>query len=424
MQGATFPSSTYESWSLVYPVTQVKRTSDLAVTYNAVGSGSGRNFLRGILTGSTPTNFTTDLGASDSKINTVEMAAGLRTIPMLVGSMCLVYYIPGKPAGEKLILTREAIVGIFNGTIKTWNHALLVERNTYLASIPENITVVVRSDSSGSTEILTNSLSAFSSTWKTRFSSFSVFAGGWSRTNVSYAPASGDVGIALKVMQTPNSLGYMDLTTANTYGAPFAYVVNRAGSVVAPLVENMKAALSDFKVEDLIKGAPLTNFSAIITDGNGTNSYPLVAFTYYLIRLLHPTDCTRQYEAVRYTYWGLTDPKASEFAAESFFLTVNSEISDLGQQILGNMTCGGVNMLAKVKADIAEELRDVRGQTFAYSLIGTCLCVRYIRDGSQDNGALLTSTNASILKPPQRHWVGHLCCHGGSGNLRDAPACE
>ena len=356
----------YETWALAYPATQAQRNKELRITFNSVGSGSGRAFL--ISAGNTSIasgRWITDAGASDARLPAAEVARGdLRTIPMLVGSLCLIYYIPGFT--QELELTREMAVGIFNGTIRWWNDTLLVSRNPELASIPQRITLVVRGDSSGSTEILTSGLSAFSSEWLRVLGIFS--ASTWSRSNATRVLASGSEALTRRVLKTAYTIGYAELAAALDFKVPYARMINKAGNKVDASLPNLNAAIEDFK--SALASANRSNFFSDLSDGAGPNTYPFAAFTYMVVRLGHPLPCERMYEVVRYLYWGLKDEQASNHAADAYFQAMKGEAANIGEAILNQMTCGGRTVLDKVKEDIIAEQFDWRQVYFQWTLLG------------------------------------------------------
>ena len=134
-----------------------------SINYQGIGSGGGK---KAIVDG------TVDYAGSDSLVTDAEYTAGkdLQMYPMVAGPLAFIYNLEGAAAGDPaLVLDRETLVGIYNGTIKTWNDPAIVSLNPDLAKkLPaKTITVAHRSDGSGTTEIMTNALSSFSADWKT-----------------------------------------------------------------------------------------------------------------------------------------------------------------------------------------------------------------------------------------------------------------
>ena len=148
--GATFPAPLYKKWLEEYH----KQHSGVQVSYDAVGSGEGtKRFMAGAV----------DFGASDAAMSDEEMAAvtrGVQLLPVVAGSIVLAYNLEG--LGGELKLTRDVYVDIFLGKITTWDDPRLKATNPGLRFSHDNIALVVRQDSSGTTYAFTNHLSAIS----------------------------------------------------------------------------------------------------------------------------------------------------------------------------------------------------------------------------------------------------------------------
>ena len=148
--GATFPAPLYQRWFTEYN----KLHPEVQINYQALGSGAGvKQFQDGLV------NF----GASDAAMTDEEIAAvkdGVVLLPMTAGSIVLAYNLPGGP--KELKLSREAYVGIFLGKITKWNDPKIAKANPGVTLPDTKITVVTRSDGSGTTFVFTQHLSAIS----------------------------------------------------------------------------------------------------------------------------------------------------------------------------------------------------------------------------------------------------------------------
>src|SRR5215831_17839266 len=151
--GATFPAPLYQKWFTEYN----KEHPNVQINYQALGSGAGiKQFQQHLV----------DFGASDAAMTDAEMAPvkdGVVLLPMTAGAIVLAYNLPGV---NDLKLSRQAYAGIFLGKITSWNDPAIAAANpgTTLPDTP--ITVVSRSDGSGTTFVFTSHLSAISDAWK------------------------------------------------------------------------------------------------------------------------------------------------------------------------------------------------------------------------------------------------------------------
>ena len=152
--GATFPAPLYQKWFTEYN----KAHPDVQINYQALGSGAGiKQFQQNLV----------DFGASDAAMTDEEMAAvkdGVVLLPMTAGAIVLAYNLPDGPS--ELKLSREAYVGIFLGKITQWDDPAIAKSNPGVKLPSTKITVVVRSDGSGTTFVFTSHLSAISDAWK------------------------------------------------------------------------------------------------------------------------------------------------------------------------------------------------------------------------------------------------------------------
>lgn len=242
--GASFPAPIYQRWFADYANTK----GGSQVNYQSVGSGAGvRQFVAGSV----------DFGATDEPIKDSEAAKvsrGVVQIPMVGGSIAVGYNKPGC----ELKLTQKQLADIFLGNITDW-------KDLKCAAGP--ISVVHRSDGSGTTFAFTNSLSAFSPEWKSKVGEgksvqFPVGVG-----------AKGNEGIAGVIQQTPGSIGYLNQAFAR--GAiKAAAIQNKARQFVKPTAVSGAAGLDNIKLNDMNAGE----------DPNpaGAKSYPIVTLTWIL----------------------------------------------------------------------------------------------------------------------------------------------
>ena len=210
-----------------------------------------------------------------------EMAAvkqGVVLLPMTAGSIVLTYNLPDAPS--ELKLSRDAYTGIFLGKITQWNDPVIAKANPG-AKLPDTkITVVSRSDGSGTTYVFTSHLSAISDAWKSG-------PGAGKTVNFPVGVAGkGNPGVAALIKQTPGAIGYVEYGYAQQTGMPMASLENKSGKFVKPDLETGKNALASVQLPD--------NLRAWITDPAGADAYPIVTYTWLL--------CYKKYD----------DPKIAE----------------------------------------------------------------------------------------------------------------
>jgi phosphate transport system substrate-binding protein len=254
--GATFPAPLYQRWFSEYN----KLHPDVQINYQALGSGAGiKQFQQGLV------NF----GASDAAMTDAEMAAvkqGVVLLPMTAGEVVLTYNLRGF-SGE-LKLSREAYTGIFLGKITNWSDPAIAKANPGVKLPGNKITVVSRSDGSGTTFVFTSHLSAISDAWKNgpgpgKTVTFPVGVAG-----------KGNPGVAALIKQTPGAIGYVEYTYAQQTGMPMATLENKSGKFIKPSLESGKAALASVELP--------ANLRAWIEDPTVAEAYPIVTYTWLL----------------------------------------------------------------------------------------------------------------------------------------------
>ena len=257
--GASFPAPLYGRWFKEYS----SATEGVKVDYQAKGSGGGiKDFI----------GHTVDFAASDAAMNDSEIAQVddcVVLLPMTAGSVVLAYNLP--QLKKPLILSRDAYTKIFLGEISKWNDAAIAATNKGI-DLPElPVTVVRRADSSGTTFVFTNHLSAISK----------KFADGpgvgktvsWPESDKFIAAPKND-GVTATVMQTPGAIGYIEFGFAEQAKLPMATLENAAGKFIEPTLENATAALAGVEMPEDLR--------AWLPDPNGENAYPIVSYTWLL----------------------------------------------------------------------------------------------------------------------------------------------
>lgn len=256
--GASFPFPIYSSWFKDF-----SKTAGATVDFQAKGSGAGiQDFIKK----------TVDFAASDAAMTDEEMAqvpGGVVLLPMTAGEIVLAYNLPGVASGLKL--PRDVYPEIFLGKVTRWNDPRLVAANPGIKLPDLPITVVRRSDSSGTTFVFTKHLSAISPAFK---------SGPGFGTSVQW-PASDKIvaapkndGVTATVKQTPGAIGYIEYGYAKLTKAPTAQLQNKAGNYIEPSLKSGQAALASAVLPPDLR--------AWIDDPEGPEAYPIATFTWMM----------------------------------------------------------------------------------------------------------------------------------------------
>ncbi len=277
--GATFPYPLYSKMFDVY-----SKEYGVKVNYQAIGSGGG---IRQLI------NKTVDFGGSDAVISETDLkeaAAPILHVPTCAGAVVLTYNLPGNP---QVKFTPDVIGDLFLGKITKWSDRRISEINPG-AKLPDmNVTVVHRSDGSGTTFIFSDYLSKVSREWKEK-----VGAG----TSLNW-PAGlggkGNPGVAGLVKQTPGSIGYVELIYALQNKMAFGSVKNRKGNFVTPALASTSKATDTVLPDDM---------RVSLTDMDAPEGYSISGFTWILV-----------YKDLN--YGGRTEEKAREIVKLLWWMT-------------------------------------------------------------------------------------------------------
>lgn len=259
--GATFPYPLLSAISSDY--NQLSPT--VHINYQSIGSGAGIKFL---------TNKTVDFAASDAPLSDAQAAQAPNSlhIPEAVGSVVFVYNLPGVPKG--LNLTGPIIASIFLGSITKWNNATIQSINPGFSLPDQTISVVHRSDGSGTTFVWTSYLSLVSPAWD------SVVGKGTSVQWPIGIGQSGNGGVAGYVKTTQNTAGYVELTYALQNSMSYASIQNKALNYIEPTLSSTAQALST--ATNLPRGDQ-SWAGVTLLDSSDPNAYPIASFTYLLV---------------------------------------------------------------------------------------------------------------------------------------------
>jgi phosphate transport system substrate-binding protein len=287
--GSTFVYPVLSKWSADY----AKKT-DTRINYQSIGSGGG---IAQIKAG------TVDFGASDKPLPSAELQkAGLAQFPLVIGGVVPVVNIAGVKPGQ-MRFTGPLLADIFLGKITKWNDPAIAAVNPGLALPNARITVVHRSDGSGTTFNWVNYLSKVSPEWKTK-----VGEG----TSVNWpvgVGGKGNEGVSAYTKQIRNAIGYVELSYALQNDMSYAAVRNKAGNFIVPSDETFQAAAAS------ADWTSAKDFNLVITDAPGANAYP-VAATVFVMMYKKPKQPARAKAAKEFFRWSLMNGQAQAKALD------------------------------------------------------------------------------------------------------------
>jgi len=280
--GATFPNPIYSKWIAEYE----KLHANVQINYQSLGSGAG---IRQI------SEQTVDFGATDGPMTDEQLrnAPGrLLHFPTVLGAVVPVYNIPNVSA--ELKFSGPVLADIFLGKITKWNDPAIAKLNEGVSLPSTDLTVVHRSDGSGTTYIWVDYLSKISPEFKKR-----VGVAG-SVNWPAGVGGKGNEGVAGLVKQTPGSIGYVELIYALQNKISYGQVQNAGGEFVKASTQSVTAAAS----EAAAKMPP--DFRVSITNAPGKGVYPISSFTWILL-YENPKDKTKAKALVDFMKWALAD---------------------------------------------------------------------------------------------------------------------
>jgi phosphate transport system substrate-binding protein len=303
--GATFPAPLYRKWFQAYQQAHPR----VAVGYDAVGSGEG---VRRFIGANLAPGEAIDFGASDAAMKDEEITRaphGAILIPATAGGVVLAYNLPGIPA---LKLSRAAYAGIFLGEITNWSDPRIAASNPGVKLPKLTITTAVRQDPSGTTYAFTRHLDAISPAWHARYGAATLvdFPGSAMR-------GAGNEHVAALISHSVGSIGYVGFEFARSLGLTTAILQNRDGHFVEPTQDNCTAALASVELPE--------NLRAFVPDPAGASSYPIVTFSWILLRRSY--DDAAHARALRdLVTWSLTEGQKT--ARESGYVELPASVRE------------------------------------------------------------------------------------------------
>ena len=277
--GASFPFPIYAKWASAY-----KGASGTTLNYQSIGSGGGIAQIKAK---------TVVFGATDKPLTTRELnAGGLAQFPTVIGGVVPVINVPGIAPGA-LTLDGATLASIFEGKIGRWDDAAIKKLNPNVNLPGRAITVVHRSDGSGTTFIFATYLGQMSASWKSEVGADTAID--WP---VGIG-AKGNEGVAGNVAQINGSIGYVEYAYAKQNRLAHVKLINRDGRTVEPTVESFRTAAQNANWTAAAKD----NFYVILTNQPGAAAWPITATTYILV-YKNPSDPTATANALKFFKWG------------------------------------------------------------------------------------------------------------------------
>ena len=283
--GSTFVYPVLSKWSSSY-----NEASGNKVNYQSIGSGGGIAQIKAA---------TVDFGASDMPMSADELKSkGLGQFPSVIGGVVPVVNIEGVAPG-KIRFTGPLLADIYLGKVRKWSDPAIAKVNPGLKLPDANITVVHRSDGSGTTFNWVNYLSKVSSEWKSK-----VGEG----TSVAWpvgVGGKGNEGVAAYVNRLKNSVGYVEYAYVLQNKMNYGSIQNKAGNFVAPNAKTFQAAAA---TADWGKAR---DFDLVMTDANGPDAYPVTATT-FIIMYKQPKTPAQSKAAIDFFKWALEKGQSQE----------------------------------------------------------------------------------------------------------------
>lgn len=312
--GATFPNPLYQKWLSEYG----KLHPNLKLDYQSIGSGGGIKQIK---------EQTVDFGASDAPMSDADLKSApgeLLHIPTVLGAVVITYNLEG--VKQPLRFSPEVIADIFLGKIKKWNDPKIAADNSGVTLPASDITVVHRSDGSGTSAVFTDYLSKVSPEWKDKVGA------GVSPSWPTGIGGKGNEGVTGQVKNTPNTIGYVELAYALKNNLPVGHIKNASGSFIEPTIDSVTAAAA-------ASAASMPDDLRIsITNATGAQAYPISSYTYILL-YKNQKDAGKGKALVDFLWWGIHD--GENFAKDLQYAPLPSDVVKKAEAKINLVTSNG-----------------------------------------------------------------------------------
>jgi phosphate transport system substrate-binding protein len=298
--GATFPYPIYAKWADAY-----KKSTGVSLNYQSIGSGGGIKQI---------TAKTVDFGASDMPMTPEDLDKnGLIQFPAIMGGVVPVFNLKGVRTGD-IRLSGPLLADIYLGKITKWNDPALRAMNKKVELPDAPITVVHRSDGSGTTFIFANYLSKVSPEWK------NTVGEGTSVKWPAGVGGKGNEGVANYVSRIDGAIGYVEYAYAIQNGQSVALLLNRANEFAAPGQEAFKAAAAS------ADWAKAPGMYLILTDQPGAESWPMTGASFILMHRVQdkPKNAT---DVLKFFDWAYDN--GSKMAADLHYVPMPAPVIEI-----------------------------------------------------------------------------------------------
>lgn len=311
--GSTFDNPLFKQMFAAYANVPCAPT----VSYLADGSGAGVNDLL---------EQNVDFAATDIPLTDTNLARSqhgpILHIPITLGTEAITYNGPGLPS--QLKLTGPVLADIFLGHIKAWNDPTITQLNPGVSLPPLGITVIHRSDGSGTTGILTHYLAQVSPAWNANVGA--GYTVNWP-TGIGY---KGNGGVADGIQSITGAIGYVELSYALRLHLPYAMVQNAAGQYVAPSIQGAQAAAASV-------GTIPADIRFYIVNAPGTNAYPISGYS-FLIVYQQQNDTAKGEELANLFWWMIHD--GQQYAEPLHYAALPATMVTRSEDQIRGMICG------------------------------------------------------------------------------------
>ena len=332
--GATFPAPLLQKWTVQYG----QLNPSVTISYNPIGSGGGIQQI---------TQKTVDFGASDAPLNSQQFAAapGLVLFPETLGGVAITYNLVKFGVANTTILhfTGPVIAAIYAGNITNWNDPQIQALNPGVALPNTQITVVHRSDGSGTTYAFTNYLSVVDSAWSSEVGySTSVT---WPVDKLATGVGSkGNAGVAGTVVDTPGAIGYVDVIYAVQNNLGVGAVRNVAGNYVVPTLQTILWAAAN------ATGTPNpADLRVHIVNASGDQSYPIATYTYILVykdMSTQPSMTLDKAKALaKFLWWAIHD--GQQYSTALIYVPLPQNVVAADEQLLMSLNYQGQPLISQ-----------------------------------------------------------------------------
>ncbi|KAI8812224.1 hypothetical protein BJ742DRAFT_51125 [Cladochytrium replicatum] len=423
--GASFPSALYQEWAQIFSQLQTNVKEFTKVTYTPQSSYIGANAVQ-----SGSANF----GGADVIYQDVDLT-DVAVLPVIAGAIVIAYRVP-EARNTRLILTRQNVVQIFNGTITTWNDARLTQLNPVLANVTNRIKLILRAPGSGTTANLRLALNSFDPSYPPEWvrpvdapNETTNIADDfpWLPNSANKVTVKTSADVASFMQYDNYVLGYMDLRDAGT--TSYATLVNKRGMQVDATVESVQAAMVAATATTVANSA--FGFNTAIYDRDAPNAYPICAYTYYYVRKsnfnLTSTDENSEKLleirwTLRYLYWTITSGTTDSIAQYNSTTGIEYRpslaaplVSDRTARkaaidarfvpLTDSVRASAINILRSIKLESNTTLYGVSPCDYPSGSSNGCEADSICR--SQD--AFQTASAVCICKPPRINVHGNRC---------------